>query len=109
MTVRGIRARICKRLRSSGFDYKEPILLAYVARRAGTSNMVVVPARHAENRFLGSLKGLQIRALFHQSVTERRIGFTSLCRPFSSVSDYKQYYFICQGLYAELSSFAICQ
>jgi hypothetical protein len=27
------------------------------------SNRVVVPARHAENRFLGSLKGLQIRAL----------------------------------------------
>ncbi len=29
----------------------------------GTKNRVVVPARQAENRFLGSLKGLQIRAL----------------------------------------------
>jgi hypothetical protein len=37
--------------------------LAYVAWRASTSTRVVVPARQAENRFLGSLKGLQIRAL----------------------------------------------
>ncbi len=49
------RARICKRLRS-------PIPPAYVAWRANTTNMVVVPARQAGNRFLGSLKGLQIRA-----------------------------------------------
>jgi hypothetical protein len=34
---------------------------AYVAWRAGTKNRVVVPARQAGNRFLGSLKGLQIR------------------------------------------------
>ncbi len=32
--------------------------------RAGTSNKVVVPARQAGNRSLGSLKGLQIRALY---------------------------------------------
>jgi hypothetical protein len=35
---------------------------AYVAWRAGMSNSIVVPARQAGNRFLGSLKGLQIRA-----------------------------------------------
>jgi len=34
----------------------------HVARRAGTSNRVVVPARQAGNRFLRSLKALQIRA-----------------------------------------------
>jgi hypothetical protein len=56
-------ARICKRLRSPGIASKESIPLAYVAWRAGTSNRVVVPARRAGNRFLGSLKGLQIRAL----------------------------------------------
>jgi hypothetical protein len=32
-------------------------------RRAGTSNILVVPARQAGNRFLGSFKGLKIRAL----------------------------------------------
>jgi hypothetical protein len=35
---------------------------AYVTWRARTSNGVVVPARQAGNRFLGSLKGLPIRA-----------------------------------------------
>jgi hypothetical protein len=33
------------------------MLPAYEAWRAGTSNSVVVPARQAGNRFLGSLKG----------------------------------------------------
>jgi hypothetical protein len=42
---------------------QESIPPAYVAWRAGTSNRVVVPARQAGNGFLGSLKGLQIRAL----------------------------------------------
>jgi len=42
---------------------KESIPPAYVAWRAGTSNRIVVTARQAGNRFLGSLKGLQIRAL----------------------------------------------
>jgi hypothetical protein len=46
-----------KRLRSPGIDSKESALQpAYVAWRAGTSNSVVVPARQAGNRFLGSLK-----------------------------------------------------
>jgi hypothetical protein len=35
-----------------------------IARLAGTTNRVVVTARQAGNRFLGSLKGLQIWALF---------------------------------------------
>jgi hypothetical protein len=43
---------------------KESIPPAYVAWRAGTSNRVVVPARQAGNRFLGSLKGVQIRSLY---------------------------------------------
>ncbi len=41
---------------------KESILRAYVVWRTGSSNRVVVPARQAGNPFLGSLKGLQIRA-----------------------------------------------
>ncbi len=56
------RARICKRIRSSGIDSEESIPVAYVAWRAGITNMVVVPARQAGNRFLGSLQDLQIRA-----------------------------------------------
>jgi len=35
-----------------------------VACRAGTTKWFVFPARQAENRFLGPVKGLQIRALF---------------------------------------------
>jgi len=37
---------------------------AYVACMARTTNRVVVPTRQAGNRFLGPLKGLQIRALY---------------------------------------------
>ncbi len=50
------RARICKRLRRPGIDSEVLIPPAYVARRAGTTNRVVVPARQAGNRFLGFLK-----------------------------------------------------
>ena len=46
----------------------ESIPRAPVAWRATASNRVVVPARQAGNRFLGSLKGLQIRALGGQYV-----------------------------------------
>jgi hypothetical protein len=60
----GARARICKRLRSPGIDSKVLISPAYVAWRAGTSNRVVVPARQAGNRFLGSLKGRQHKREF---------------------------------------------
>jgi hypothetical protein len=44
--------------------YTESIPPAYVAWRAGTSNRVVEPACQAGNRFLGTLKGLKIRALY---------------------------------------------
>ncbi len=54
------RARICKRLWSPGIDSGESTPPGYVAWRAGTINMVAVPARQAGNRFLGSLKDLQI-------------------------------------------------
>jgi hypothetical protein len=57
------RAGICKRLRRPGIDSEDSIPPAYVAWRASTTNRVVVPARRAGNRFLCSLKGLQIRAL----------------------------------------------
>ncbi len=56
-------ARICKRLWSIGIDPEESILPAYVAWRAGTPNRAFVLSRRAGNRFLGSLKDLQIRAL----------------------------------------------
>jgi hypothetical protein len=44
---------------------------AYVAWRAGTTKSVVIPARQAWNRFLGSLKCLQLRA---QGKREREPG-----------------------------------
>jgi hypothetical protein len=57
-----VRARICKHIWSPGIDSEESISPAYVAWQAGTTYRVVVPTRQAGNRFLGSLKGLQIRA-----------------------------------------------
>ncbi len=45
-----------------GIDSEESNSPAYVAWRSGTTNRVVVLARQAGNRFLDSLKGLQIRA-----------------------------------------------
>jgi hypothetical protein len=57
------RARICKRLCSPGTDSEESIPPAHLFWRAGTTNRVAVPARQAGNRFLGPLKGLQMRAL----------------------------------------------
>ncbi len=58
------RVRICKRLRSPGIDSEESIPPAYLFWRAGTTNKIVVQARQAGNRFLGSLQGLQIRAQY---------------------------------------------
>ncbi len=55
-----IRARICKRLWNPGIDSEEPTPPAFVAWRGGTTNKVDVPASQAGNRFLSSLKGLQI-------------------------------------------------
>ncbi len=49
-----------------GIDSEESTPPSYVAWRAGTPNGVVVQARQAGNRFLGSLKGLQIPALSPQ-------------------------------------------
>ncbi len=46
------------------YGAQKSILPAYVAWRAGTTNRVAVPARHSRNRFLGSLKGLHIRAQY---------------------------------------------
>jgi hypothetical protein len=57
------RVRICERLWSPGIDSEESIPLAYVSWWAGTTIRIVVPARQAGNRFLGTLKGFQIRAL----------------------------------------------
>jgi hypothetical protein len=50
-------------LGSPGIDSEESRPPAYVDWRDGTTNRVVVPTRQVGNRFLGSLKGLQIRAL----------------------------------------------
>jgi hypothetical protein len=47
------------RNRSRGIDSAS---LQYVTWRAGTTNRVVVTGRQDGNRFLGSLKGLQIRS-----------------------------------------------
>jgi hypothetical protein len=46
--------------------------LAYVAWRAGTTYWVVVPVRQAGNRFLGSSKRLQIRALVVQMLPRQK-------------------------------------
>ncbi len=72
----GIRARICKSLRSPEIDSEESIPPAYVARPAGTTNSVVVRARQAGNRFLGSLKGIQIRA--QESIPAWRAGIATV-------------------------------
>jgi hypothetical protein len=56
------RARICKRLWNPGINSEESSPQAYVSWRASTKNRVVVLARQAGNRFLSSIKGLQIRA-----------------------------------------------
>jgi hypothetical protein len=56
-------AQMCK-LFSPGIGFKESIPPAYVVWRTGTSNRVV----QAWNRFLGSLKGLQIRALHWEMI-----------------------------------------
>jgi hypothetical protein len=56
------RAHICKCFRRPGIDSEDSIPPAHVAWRAVTTNRVVVLAGQAGNQFLGSLKGLQIRA-----------------------------------------------
>jgi hypothetical protein len=76
------RARICERLWSPGIDSEETNPSAYVAWQAGTTNRVVVPARHARNRFLGSFKGLQIRALYSADERVQRLAMASFWRTF---------------------------
>jgi hypothetical protein len=66
------RARVCKRLRRPGIDSEDSIPPAYVEWRAGTTNRVIIPTRQARNRFLGSLKGLQIRAQILKHVHRHR-------------------------------------
>ncbi len=66
LSYRHARARICKRLRRPGIDSEDSIPYAYAAWRASTTKRVVGPARQDGNRFLGSFKGLQIRALATQ-------------------------------------------
>ncbi len=61
-TVNSKQNPYCKRLWSPGIDSEKSIQTAHVAWRAGTTCRVVVPARQAGNRFLGSLKVLKIRA-----------------------------------------------
>jgi hypothetical protein len=56
-------AHICKLLWSQGIVSEESKPPAYVAWQAGTTKRVFVPARQDGNQFLGTLKGLQIRAL----------------------------------------------
>jgi len=58
-------ARICKCLWSPGIDSQESISPAYVAWRGQYDKYCrgFVPARQSENRYLVSLKDLQIRAL----------------------------------------------
>jgi hypothetical protein len=65
-----LRARICKRLRSPGIGSKESILQAYVAWWAGAPHRVVVPARKAGNRFMGSLKRFKNCVLMPAELTK---------------------------------------
>jgi hypothetical protein len=48
---------------------QESIPPAYVVGEAGTKNRIAVPACQAGNRFLGSLKGLQMRAQYRKYFT----------------------------------------
>ncbi len=49
-------ASICKRLRRPGINSEDSIPPAYVTWRAGTKNIVVVPARQAGESIPGLLK-----------------------------------------------------
>jgi hypothetical protein len=69
------RARICKRLWSLGIDSASLFSMA-----GRYDKWVVVTGRQAGNRFLGSLKGLQIRALYS---LKSELVSRSLCTLFS--------------------------
>jgi hypothetical protein len=72
--LRQVRARICKRLRNPGNRFRQPMWLGAPVRQIGLS---FVPARQAGNRFLGSLKGLQIQALASPTVHQKTVGTVS--------------------------------
>ncbi len=55
--------------RSPGIDSEKSIPPAYIASRSSTKNRVIVPDHQAGNRFLGSLIGLQIPALYSLAAT----------------------------------------
>ncbi len=73
------RARICNRLWSPGIDSEKSIPPAYLARRAGTKNRVVVLAHQGGNRFLGPSIGLQIRAQSPESIPPH-LPWATLCQ-----------------------------
>ncbi len=58
------RALICKWLRVPEINSEELIVPTYVAWRSIPTNWVVLLAQMAGYQFLGSLKGLQIRAQY---------------------------------------------
>ncbi len=58
------KALICKWLRIPETNSEESILPTYVAWRSNPTNWVVLLAQLAGYQFLGSLKGLQIRAQY---------------------------------------------
>ncbi len=75
-----------KRLRSPEIDSKESIPPAYVAWQA-----VVVPARQTGNRFLGSLKGLQIRAQLGNRVMVKGEVFLHMPPPLSTADIWRDF------------------
>jgi hypothetical protein len=66
-------------------EAEESIPPAYVTWRAGTSNRVVVLARQAGNRFLGSLKCLKIRALGFIDIVQP--SHNALCRSSTAAAE----------------------
>ncbi len=75
----------------------ESIPPAYVAWRVFTSNRVVVPARQAGNQFLGSLKGLQIRAQYARLSPQCRVSFCycTLKARFGITFDHEMSFSVC--------------
>ncbi len=101
------KASICKRIWSQGIDSKEsksPCL--YVAWRAGMIERVFVPARQAENRFLGSLKGLQIRAQYSEGCRYRKA--SAVTNANKSIRELFLLYFVVQNYNHRCSFLTFC-
>ncbi len=64
----------CSTFKEHRNRFRGSIPQAYVAGRDCTTNRVVVPVCQAGNRFLGSLKGVQIRALLYKELGAARTG-----------------------------------